>query len=131
MLASQLKHNKALAKTHVEFAKQMLKKDVENVHLHTELKLANLRNEASQEIAGVTFEFERVEASLERVREQNECLKQELAKRDSVHAEAVAVFKAANAGLAARISTPPIPLQMPPTFGKTQILFGNADEHDS
>ncbi len=34
VLAAQLEHSEALAKAHVEFAKQMLKKEVENVHLH-------------------------------------------------------------------------------------------------
>jgi hypothetical protein len=104
VLAAQLKHSEALAKAHVEFAKQMLKKEVENVHLHTELKLTNVRNEASQEIAGTAFEFERVKGSLELVRKHNDHLKLELAQRDSAHAEALAAFTSANTGLAARVA---------------------------
>jgi hypothetical protein len=104
VLAAQLKHSEALAKVHVEFAKQMLKKEVENVHLLAELQLANVRNEASQEIAGTAFEFERVKGSLELVRKHNDHLKLELAQRNSAHAEALAAFKAANAGLAARVA---------------------------
>lgn len=104
VLAAQVTHIEALARTHVEFAQQMLKKEVENAHLHTELKLANVRNQASQEIAETAFEFERVKASLEVVSKQNDHLKIELAQRDSAHAEAFATFKAANARLAARVA---------------------------
>ena len=104
VLAAQLKHSEALAKAHVEFAKQMLKKEVENVHLHAELELTKLRNEASQEIAGTAFEFERVKGSLELARKHNDHLKLELAQRDSAHTEAVTAFKAANVGLAARVA---------------------------
>ncbi|MGI9473377.1 MAG: hypothetical protein ACR2NZ_17675 [Rubripirellula sp.] len=104
MLTAQLKHSEALAKAHIEFAQQMLKKEVENVHLQTELKLTNMRNEASQEIAGTAFEFERAKSSLELVRKHNDQLKLALAQRDSAHAEALAASKAANAGLSARVA---------------------------
>ena len=104
VLAAQLKHSEALATAHVEFAKQMLKKELENVHLQTELELAHVRNETSQEIAGTAFEFDRVKESLELVRKHNDHLKIELAQRDSAHTEALASFKAANADLAARVA---------------------------
>lgn len=104
VLAAQLKHSEALAKAHVEFAKQMLAKEVENAHLHAELEVTNVRSEASQEIAGTTFELERVKGSLELVRKHNDRLQLELAQRESVHAEAVAAFKAANAGLTTRVA---------------------------
>ena len=50
------------------------------------------------------FELERVKGSLELIRKHNDHLKLEHAQRDSVHAEALAAFKAANAGLAARVA---------------------------
>jgi hypothetical protein len=81
----------------------MLQEEVENAHLQAELKLATMRNEASQEIAGTAFEFERVKASLELVLTHNDHLKLELTRRESAHAEAFTAFKAANAGLAARV----------------------------
>jgi hypothetical protein len=104
LLTVQLKHVETLAKAHVEFAKQMLEKEVEVAHLHAELRLTEMRSKANQEVAETVFEFERVKASLESVCTQCDAQKLELARRNSDHAEALAASHAANAGLVERVA---------------------------
>lgn len=104
LLAAEVKHAEELAKAHIKFSEKMLEKEIEVAHLHTELQLSELRSEAKREITEAVFEFKHAKSSLELVSKQSEQLKQELAKRQSVHAEALAVSKAANDSLVKRVA---------------------------
>lgn len=64
VLAAQLKHSESLAKAQVEFAKQMLKKEIENVHLHAELQLTNAKAGLATRVADLEKRLESINVRL-------------------------------------------------------------------